>query len=170
MQNEIAADKQLRKRITLTGDPKFFDLAQATTLDAKNEIIVWLKPKAEPATPAVATTAPAPATVASSSQAQAKAQPGGGKFDIEVLRALGDVHLLAPGRTLTARDVLVALFETMPTPAPATTSTDATTTATGHGDAASPGQRDDRPAGGRRRGSRTRSPGRGQRRKEAHRS
>ena len=97
MQNEIAADKQLRKRITLTGDPKFFDLAQATTLDAKNEIIVWLKPKAEPATPAVATTVPAPATVASSSQTQAKAQPGGGKFDIEVLRALGDVHLLAPG-------------------------------------------------------------------------
>jgi hypothetical protein len=131
MQNEIAADKQLRKRITLTGDPKFFDLAQATTLDAKNEIIVWLKPKTEPATPAVATTVPAPAatTVASSSQAEAKAQPGGGKFDIEVLRALGEVHLLAPGRTLTARDVLVALFENLPEPAPATTSTAATTTA-----------------------------------------
>ena len=130
MQNEIAADNQLRKRITLTGDPKFFDLAQAMTLDAKNEIIVWLKPKAEPATPAVATTVPAPAAAASSSQAEAKAQPAGGKFDIEVLRALGDVHLLAPGRTLTARDVLVALFENMPAPAPAATSTDATTTAT----------------------------------------
>ena len=41
---------------------------------------------------------------------------------------MGDVHLLAPGRTLTARDMLVALFETMPAPAPATTSTAATTT------------------------------------------
>ena len=138
MQNEIAADKQLRKRITLTGDPKFFDLAQATSLDAKNEIIVWLKPKAEPATPEVATTVPATTTtaVASSSQTEAKAQPAGGKFDIEVLRALGDVHLLAPGRTLTARDVLVALFETMPTPTPATTSTGTTTTVSAPANAA----------------------------------
>ena len=74
MQNEIAADKQLRKRITLTGDPKFFDLAQATSLDAKNEIIVWLKPKAEPATPEVATTVPATTTTAAASSSQADSQ------------------------------------------------------------------------------------------------
>jgi hypothetical protein len=121
-QNEIGADKQLRKRITLTGDPRFYDLAQATTLDAKSQIIIWLKPKAEPAAPVNTTTAaaagssPSPVQVQSpaQAQAQAQAQPGGGKFDIELLRAVDDVHLVAPGRTLSARDVLVSVFETLP--------------------------------------------------------
>ncbi len=123
VQKEIAADKQLRKRITLTGDPKFYDLAQATTLDAKSEIIVWLKPKPEPATPAVAATVPATGSPSS----QTPAQPGTGKFDIEVLRALGDVHLIAPGRLLIARDVLVAVFETLAPTAPAASTAPAPT-------------------------------------------
>jgi hypothetical protein len=117
-QNEITADKQLRKRITLTGDPKFFDLAQATTLDAKTEIIVWLKPKPELPAAEVATTVATTGTASSSDKgpAQVQTQAGPGKFEIEVLRATDDVHLLAPARTLTARDVLVAVFETRPTP------------------------------------------------------
>jgi hypothetical protein len=126
-QNELGADKQLRKRITLTGDPKFYDFPQATTLDAKSQIIVWLKPKPEPAAAEKTPTAPATGSSSSSAaqvqaktqtqaqaQAQAQAQPGGGKFEIEVLRAVDDVHLVAPGRTLSARDVLVSVFETLP--------------------------------------------------------
>ena len=104
MQNEIAADKQLRKRITLTGDPKFFDLLQATTLDAKTEIIVWLKPKPEPATEPrrwrrIRRRRPATVALSSPSQAEAQAQakPAGGKFDIEVLRAWATFICSPPG-------------------------------------------------------------------------
>jgi hypothetical protein len=128
-QNEIAADRLPRKRITLTGDPRFYDLAQATTLDAKSQIIVWLKPKPEPA----GAEKPGPATT----QVQGQAQPGGGKFDIEVLRAVDDVHLVAPGRILSAHDVLVAVFETLPTAPSSTTTAAPGTTATTAGTAAS---------------------------------
>jgi hypothetical protein len=149
-QNEIGADKQLRKRITLTGDPRFYDLPQATTLDAKSQIIIWLKPKPEPPASDKTTTALAAGSSASSpaqvpsqtqAQAQAQAQPGGGKFEIEVLRAVDDVHLVSPGRTLSARDVLVSVFENLaatPSETAAAPTAAATTVATAGGGATAP--------------------------------
>ena len=118
MQNELASDHTPRKRITLTGDPKFIDVGQAT-LDSKKEIIVWLKPKPETA---ATVTAPAPAPVPATATATAATtgpatQSGNGAFQMEKLRATDDVHLTSPGRFMTADDELVALFETQTTPA-----------------------------------------------------
>ncbi|MEA2632406.1 MAG: hypothetical protein QOE66_2625, partial [Chloroflexota bacterium] len=125
VQNELNSEKMPRKRITLTGDPKFSDSGQAT-LDAKKEIIVWLKPKPGPAdaTPNATTTPAAPAAAGSATQ------PAGGSYEIEKLRALQDVHLTSPGRIMTADDELVAVFETRPTPAAVAGRTGATTTTT----------------------------------------
>ena len=99
MQNEIAADKQLRKRITLTGDPKFFDLAQATNPRRKERDHRLAQAQAGARNPGGGDdgAGTGAGNRGSSSQTDAQAQPAGGKFDIEVLRALGDVHLVAPG-------------------------------------------------------------------------
>ena len=63
--DEVGPDKQVQKKITLTGNPKFVDTAQATTLEGRKRlrrIIVWLKPRPEasPADRPTASTAAAP--------------------------------------------------------------------------------------------------------------
>jgi hypothetical protein len=116
-QNELGIDKMPRKRIKLTGDPKFFDLAQGTNLDSKKEIIVWLKPKPETAT-ASAATSTTTTTTTTTQTATASTQPAAnGAFEIEKLRALVDVHLTSPGRIMIADEELVGVFETLTTPA-----------------------------------------------------
>ena len=89
------------KRLTLTGRPSFEDLSKQTSLDSRQPLVVWLKPKA-----------PAPASPTSTEKTESSS------FDLEKLVALGDVHLKSPGKVLTARDRLDAEFETE-APAPA---------------------------------------------------
>ena len=48
--DEVGPDKQVQKKVTLTGNPKFVDNTQATNLEGRkpsSRIIVWLKPKPE---------------------------------------------------------------------------------------------------------------------------
>lgn len=99
-----AAAPSARKKITLTGRPRFHDVPAKTTLSAREKTIIWLTPK-----PAAAKTAEG---------------AGSGSFDIEALVALGDVHLTSPGKTQIARDRLDAVFVADPglaiaAPAPA---------------------------------------------------
>ncbi len=89
---------QLRKRLTLTGQPGFNDLLSKSTLNAKDVLVVWLAPKA------------APAPVANAAKPDPGVKKSGG-LDIDELVALGDVQLTSPGKTLTARDRLDAVFE-----------------------------------------------------------
>ena len=114
-----------QKRVTLTGNRPFFvDLPKKTSLDAAQEIRVFLKPKAQPPAPAAAT-ASAPAT--SSTTPTTVAQSGsptalGGSLQIERLLAYRDVHFKAPSRYMEARSWLDAPFievEPSPPPAPA---------------------------------------------------
>ncbi len=88
---------QLRKRLTLTGKPGFNDLQSRSTLDAQRVLVVWLAPKASP-------------PVANAAKTDPGVKKSGG-LDIDELVALGDVQLTSPGKTLTARDRLDAVFE-----------------------------------------------------------
>ncbi|MGE5754455.1 MAG: hypothetical protein ACM35G_01875 [Planctomycetaceae bacterium] len=96
-------DQLPRKKITLTGRPQLIDPTQAT-LDARDRVIAWLRPKPKPGpTPVAAATAPTPASTTES-------------FQIERMFALDDVHLNAPGRTMTARDRLDVEFDLLSRP------------------------------------------------------
>ena len=90
------------KRITLTGRPVFTDIPAQTSLASRLTTVIWLKPN------------PAPKDKNEGKEKTAKPAegPGGGSsFSIEQLVALGDVRLTSPGKTLTARDRLDAVFE-----------------------------------------------------------
>jgi hypothetical protein len=112
-------DKRPRKKIILTGRPVLIDPAQAT-LDARDQIVACLKPKPKPegaspaAPPAPPAAAPEAVAVASSEPAPASAADS---FQIEWMYALEDVHLNAPGRTMTARDRLDVEFDLLQKPA-----------------------------------------------------
>ena len=98
-------------------------------------IYVWLKPK--PPTPQEAgasTTDPAGLAAAdrttisasgrSAANGSANADLGGGNFEIERLLAHRDVHLIAPSKTITARERLDADFiDAVPTPTVSTATT-----------------------------------------------
>ncbi|SIO40684.1 hypothetical protein SAMN05444166_4447 [Singulisphaera sp. GP187] len=108
MRTEFDGSNRPTKKVTLTGKPEFIDVAQAS-LDAEKEIVVWLTPK--PKTAAVL-------AAEAKSGKPAPAAPGAASdsFQIEKLRALGNVHLISPGKVMNARNELDALFES---PAPA---------------------------------------------------
>lgn len=99
---------QPTKTVTLTGKPEFIDVAQAS-LDAEKEIVVWLTPKPKPKTE--------PTAALGKSDPSA---PGGAaeSFQIDKLKASGNVHLISPGKVMNARNLLEAKF-VVPTPAPA---------------------------------------------------
>jgi hypothetical protein len=83
----------LRRVITLTGVSMLWDHKSATTLDARKSIVAEFQagPKASPTA-------------------------GDGPSQIKWLDAYEDAHLIAPSRTLTARQFLKAKFETPPPP------------------------------------------------------
>jgi hypothetical protein len=133
-------NKILHKVIDLIGNrPCFIDNLQKTSLDSASWIQVWLKPKSVPppaaqpdlASPgfaddairgqnAMATVAvasvnrPNPSSadgeLSGSKDSGSKAGMGGGNLQMEQLHAIVDVHLLAPAKTMTARDRLDAVF------------------------------------------------------------
>jgi hypothetical protein len=136
-----------QKIIVLSGSrPCFIDALKKTSLDSASTIWVWLKPKpasapaggssptvaagfagksASAATPIITASSRATTPPVSSASTQstpgddrgAKADLGGGSFQIDRLVALRDVHLLAPSKTMTARQRLDADFvEGPPTP------------------------------------------------------
>jgi hypothetical protein len=111
------APAPLNKRIELTGNPSFSDLKSQATLDARRIMVIWLRPKPQPPAPAPVASSAKPASRAGTAPAPAPA-PGGASFDLEKLVAIGDVHLTSPGKFLTARERLDAVFEAV---APATT-------------------------------------------------
>ena len=120
--------------------PCFIDNLQKTSIDSASWIQVWLKPKpasppaaeSDSASTALAGDAvtgqngAAPMTMASVNQTDSldpadgessagkesgsKAGMGGGNLQMEQLHALVDVHLLAPAKTMTARERLDAEF------------------------------------------------------------
>ncbi len=124
--------------------PCFIDALKKTSLDSASTIWVWLKPKPasgqEPAarpprhpaalpgtgTPAATpiimassrATAPSPSSASTQTKAgddrSADGDLGGGGFQIDRLVALRDVHLLAPSKTMTARERLDADFVDAP--------------------------------------------------------
>ena len=129
-----------RKIVVLSGNrPCFIDAQKKTSLDSASTIWVWLKPKpaaardagspaaapagfvgtgASAATPIIMASSRATVPPASSASTQSSpgddrsADPdlGGGSFQIKRLIALRDVHLLAPSKTMTARERLDADF------------------------------------------------------------
>jgi hypothetical protein len=128
----------LHKVIDLSGNrPCFIDNLQKTSIDSASWIQVWLKPKPPlpPETGSGSTAlaghagggqhsevAPTIASVdqtarlssddesSASKKSDSKAGMGGGNLQMEQLHALVDVHLLAPAKTMTARDRLDAEF------------------------------------------------------------
>ncbi|WP_406697962.1 hypothetical protein V5E97_03815 [Singulisphaera sp. Ch08] len=108
MLTEFDVNNRPTKKVTLTGRPEFIDVKQAS-LDAEKQIIVWLTPKPK---------LDAGVVPASASKPGKSAAPGATSesFQIEKLKALGNVHLISPGKVMTARNELDAVFES---PAPA---------------------------------------------------
>ncbi len=89
--NDVGADGKIKQKIILlTGKRPCFD-DKGRKLDAGKSIKVWLVPD--------------------KSQAVADASDTEGGFDIRRLLALRDVHLLAPGKNLTARQTFDSYFE-----------------------------------------------------------
>jgi hypothetical protein len=147
VQNVLEPDGHVKQKIiVLSGSrPCFIDALQKTSLDSASTIWVWLKPKpasaqetGKPPTSRVGvamteTTAATPVILASRSSTTpssgastrpksgddrgAGEAPADGGFRIDRLMALRDVHLLAPSKTLTARERLDAEFvDAEPTP------------------------------------------------------
>jgi hypothetical protein len=130
----------LHKIIDLIGNrPCFIDNLQKTSIDSASWIQVWLKPKPAPPVAPQSDSASsglvgdavkgqngkAPVALASVSQpirspadgglskskdSGPKAGMGGGNLQMEQLHAIVDVHLLAPAKTMTARERLDAVF------------------------------------------------------------
>ena len=139
VKNVLGPDNEiLHKVIDLTGNrPCFIDNLQKTSLDSASWIQVWLKPKVAPANALDqapkslaqrrdhdqnSTGSTALAGVDRATFSAMASQPtaendkeqekpmGGGNLQIEQLHALFDVHLLAPSKTMTARDRFDAEF------------------------------------------------------------
>ena len=99
LQNELAPDGKIKQKIiVLTGKrPCIDDRARSASIDSAKSIKVLLVPK--------------------TAQAAQDASVGGGGFDIKRVLAFRDVHLLAPAKTMTAREWLDADFvQVAPTP------------------------------------------------------
>ena len=114
-----------RKRITLTGRPDFADLDSQSTLDARRVVVVWLRPK--PPEPTAVAKGVGPGSAAEETgevPAEPAAKPAGSSFEIDQLVALEDVHLTSPGKTLTARERLDAIFTAQPAGAAVASVTD----------------------------------------------
>ena len=108
----------MQKILILKGRPRIIDRLQASSLDAVDTIVAWLKPK--PAENAKLATSAAPASPSRTSESS---KPQGGNFQIERLLALRDAHLVAPSKNLTARQRLDADFFEAPKPVVVTRST-----------------------------------------------
>ncbi len=98
VQNDVASDGKIKQKIILlTGKrPCFIDNSRGSSIDSAELIKVLLIPKATQ-TPQDLLTAK-------------ETNSGDGGFDIKRLLAFRDVHLLATGKTLTARRFLDAEF------------------------------------------------------------
>src|SRR5262249_39707937 len=121
VRNAVSEEGRLqRKRIDLMGSrPSFVDAVQATSLDAGEQIVVWLKPKPPPkevpppASPPGGRADPfatADSNIRAGGGSTATAGLGGGGLEIERLLAYQDVHLVSPNRKMTGRKVLDAEF------------------------------------------------------------
>ena len=114
VENQLGPDGQVKQKIiVLSGSrPCFIDEMKKTSLDSASTIWVWLKPK-PPTARQVGSSPPAGA----GDDRGANSDPGSGSFQIDRLVALRDVHLLAPSKTMTARERLDADFvDAEPTP------------------------------------------------------
>ena len=101
VKNVLGPDRTISQReLVLKGRPRITDRLQASSLDAEDTVVVWLEPR--PAT--------GPAASAGG-QAAEKTSPQAGGFQIKRLLALGNAHLVAPSKNLTARDRLDTDFE-----------------------------------------------------------
>ncbi len=141
VKNVMEDDGRLKQKIiVLTGNrPCFIDAVRKTSLDAGATIYVWLKPKPSaaaasqfetPSTTNQMAAAERPEATAAdkthSSRDHAASDIGGGNLQIERLLAHRDVHLIAPSKTMTARERLDADFvDAQPTPATAPANTPA---------------------------------------------
>jgi hypothetical protein len=139
VKNKLGPNNELlHKVIDLTGNrPCFIDNLQKTSLDSASWIQVWLKPKPAPpkgvdensaalsngttegqtgATAMRIASADQPPRSSTGRQSTAskekdsEAETKGGGLQIEQLHAIVDVHLLAPSKTMTARDTFDAEF------------------------------------------------------------
>jgi hypothetical protein len=101
LQNELAPDGKIKQKIiVLTGKrPCIDDRARSASIDSAKSIKVLLVPKIV--------------------QATQDDSVGGGGFDIKRVLAFRDVHLLAPAKTMTARNWLDADFVQVAPPPPA---------------------------------------------------
>ena len=113
----------VRKLITLTGQPRFEEVPSKTTLDARSTLVLRLKPKAP--IEANDVTKDGKGTAIAARTAEGAAAPAKETFEIENLVAIDDVHLIAPGQNLHARNRLDAVFS----PDPSIVRAGATTTA-----------------------------------------
>ena len=93
LQNELAADGKIKQKIImLTGNrPCFDDRVRGAKLDSGQSIEIVLVPE--------------------TAQQQPDTSIGSGGFDIKRLMAVRDVHLIAPGKNLTARKRFDADFD-----------------------------------------------------------
>jgi hypothetical protein len=96
---------QLRRLITLRGDPKLEDVQKQMKLEAKQLVTVSMKPKAKSSEPQ------AQAFAASAQPAQGPAALSSGSTQIEWIQARENVRLSSPGKIMIARDELNAPFE-----------------------------------------------------------
>ena len=87
----------IRKLITLTGQPRFEEVPAKTTLDARSTLVLRLKPKG-------------PLAAEDVKKDDSGAAPAKETFEIENLVAIDNVHLVAPGQNLHARNRLDAVF------------------------------------------------------------
>jgi hypothetical protein len=124
VQNRLGPDNEIvHKIIDLVGNrPCFIDNLQKFSLDSGSWIQVWFKPKPGAKVPAGAADAQASALAARSDGGAASANgqsagakggstpATGGGLQMENLHAIVDVHMLAPAKTMTARERLDANF------------------------------------------------------------
>ncbi len=112
VQNDVDSGGRINKKIiVLTGNrPVFIDNSRASRIDSAQSINVLLMPKL--------VSSPKGSPTLKENQSPAGSIAGGSGFDIKRLLAFQDVHLLQPGKTMTARKYLDAEF-THPLPAPA---------------------------------------------------
>lgn len=118
LHNVVNAAGEPRRRVELTGDPGLESRTQGT-LEARDRVVAYLKPRAADPTAPAAAPAPTPAT------ASASAVPARETLQIDWMEAVGDVRLNAVPdgtksqgpRQLTARNRLDVVFAPLTPPA-----------------------------------------------------
>jgi hypothetical protein len=110
IRNDVDSEGKIKQKIILlTGNrPVFIDGLRGSRIDSAESIKVLLLPKEILASK----DSPAP----KKAQTPDGSSTDGGGFDIKRLLAFRDVHLLATGKTMTARDYLDAYFTHQPPP------------------------------------------------------